>query len=65
MLLIRGRFFQVDKNVAIFFDLIILSFLYFSNLAASNETDTGTAGEQPVRDTFDVRRKCQIREGFQ
>ena len=30
----------------------------------SNETETGTAGEQPVRDTFDKRRKCQVQEGF-
>jgi len=28
------------------------------------ETETGSAGEQPVRDTLDERRKCRVREGF-
>jgi hypothetical protein len=53
MLLKTGCFFQVDKNVAIFFDPALVSFLCLCILAASNETDTGSAGEQPVRDTFD------------
>jgi hypothetical protein len=53
LLLWQGYFFQVDKIVAFYFDLIIQIFLSLCILATSNETETGTAGEQPVRDKFD------------
>ena len=37
---------------------------YFVSLQGQIETEAGSAGEQPVRDRFDIRRKCHVREGF-
>ena len=37
---------------------------YFASLQGQIETEAGNAGEQPVRDRFDIRRKCHVREGF-
>jgi len=37
---------------------------YFVSSQGQIETEAGNAGEQPVRDRFDIRRKCHLREGF-
>jgi len=37
---------------------------YFVSSQGQIETEAGNAGEQPVRDKFDIRRKCHVREGF-
>ena len=37
---------------------------YFVSSQSQIETEAGSAGEQPVRDRFDIRRKCHVREGF-
>ena len=37
---------------------------YFVSSQGQIETEAGYAGEQPVRDRFDIRRKCHVREGF-
>jgi hypothetical protein len=65
MLLNTDCFFQMDKNVAVFSTTPFYCLLICVLLHYQMETEPGNAGEQPVRDTFDVRRKCQIRKGFQ
>jgi hypothetical protein len=62
LLLKNGDFLQVDKIVALFFATTIRLLLLLRTLVPSNETETGTAGEQwfdkahqpPVRDIFDL-----------
>lgn len=55
---------QVDKNGGVYF----LEFVGCLNLVLTfilpRETDIGSAGEQPTRDSFGDQQKCQSKECF-
>ena len=46
------QFVQVDKIHAVFFDDFVLFLFPFLSSFLSSKTDTGSAGEQPVRDSL-------------
>jgi len=43
----------VDKNGAVYFRPIILSFEFNLIFVLSSQTEVGSAGEQPIRDKLD------------
>ena len=51
MVLILDDFFQVDKCGANFFDTCFFIIIFVIPLHCQIETETGSAGEQPARDT--------------
>jgi hypothetical protein len=56
-MLILARFFQVDKSNAHIFVVYIFVWHFVVLLPCQIETETGSAGEQPVRDRFELLTK--------
>ena len=57
---LNRRLVQVDICGGVYFlhcEQIIERYIIF---VLSSQTEAGSAGEQPVRDTLDGRRKCQF-----
>ena len=52
-MLIFDELFQVDKSDAVFLTLFLLLPKLTLLLTRQMKTETGSAGEQPVRDKFD------------
>ena len=64
MVLVFRRFFQVDKNgVVIMCKLLTLS-KYIFTFVISGETEAGTAGEQPARDSLTADENVRLKGCF-
>ena len=56
-----GCFVQVDKTNGVYFYNFCIHLIQLPTFVISGKTEAGTAGEQPVRDTPDDRRKCHFK----
>ncbi len=64
MAFLNRRLVQVDKNGGVYFWGFVGCLNLVLTFVLPSETDVGSAGEQPTRDSFGDRQKCRLEDCF-